>query len=104
MPIRRVFITFNTNSINNNKIALNLNGNMINQVPSIRFLGVILDEKLNWKTHIADIVSSCNKFCGIFYKIRGKIPPKILKFFTLQQFIPKSYMELSFMPIHALLT
>jgi hypothetical protein len=58
---------------------IHLNGITIKRVPSCRYIGVIIDEKLKWTEHIDNIYSKLVKFVGIFYKLRGKIPTKILK-------------------------
>ena len=41
----------------------------------VRFLGVIVDDKLTWSKHIATIKSKMPKYFGIIYKIRRHIPP-----------------------------
>ena len=35
------------------KISMKMNGSIINRVNSIKYLGVIIDHKLNWIEHIA---------------------------------------------------
>lgn len=47
-----------------------LRGQEIDRVDSAKFLGVIVDQKLNWKTHIALISQKISKSCGIIYRIR----------------------------------
>jgi hypothetical protein len=45
--------------------TLTLYNQAIEKVPRIRFLGVIFDSQLTWKSHISSIVSSCNKLIGL---------------------------------------
>jgi ribonuclease HI len=45
--------------------TLTLYNQTIEKVPCIRFLGVIFDSQLTWKSHISSIVSSCNKQIGL---------------------------------------
>jgi hypothetical protein len=45
--------------------TLTLYNQAIEKVPCIRFLGVIFDSQLTWKSHISSIVSSCNKLIGL---------------------------------------
>ena len=45
----------------------------IKRVDCSKYLGVMLDEKLNWKNHIDYIVSKMVKFTGLFYKIRHNL-------------------------------
>ena len=41
-----------------------------------RFLGVIVDESLNWTKHIKTIQSKMSHYVGIMYKIKKYIPLK----------------------------
>ena len=61
-----------------NKVNLNINKNNIKQVSSIKYLGVILDNQLNWQEHIKNIQTKLARITGIFYKIRHYVPTKIL--------------------------
>ena len=38
-----------------------------------------IDHDLNWKTHIEYIYNKLIKFVGIFYKLRNKLPSRILQ-------------------------
>ena len=44
------------------------NGISINRVRVAKFLGVLIDEKLNWKNHIANVKSKLSKSTAILYK------------------------------------
>ena len=46
------FIPPRSNAKLNNTFSINFNKNSLTQVSEIKFLGVIIDEKLNWKRHI----------------------------------------------------
>ena len=41
---------------------------------SVRFLGVIIDEKLSWSTHIATRKTKMARYIGILCKIRNHLP------------------------------
>jgi len=61
-------------------LNLAMNNIKISKVSSTKFLGVIIDENLTWKTHIEDLCSSVRKYIGIFfYKLRYIMPPVVLK-------------------------
>jgi hypothetical protein len=51
----------------------------IKRASSIKYLGIFIDDNLNWKDHIKMVLTKLTKYCGIFYKIRHKIPKGILK-------------------------
>ena len=45
----------------------------------IKFLGIIIDEHLNWKEHIAYVCNRVKKLSSIFFKVRYKISAPCLK-------------------------
>ena len=53
-----------------NNINLTMDNTIIKEVKSIRFLGVILTNKLNWELHKKHIKQKINKTLGILYKSR----------------------------------
>src|SRR5437867_911933 len=44
-----------------------------------KYLGILIDNKLDWQDHIDFIYKKLLKFCGIFYKIRDLLPFQCLK-------------------------
>jgi len=56
-----------------------LDGVKLNRVKTTKYLGVIIDEDLNWQEHILYVKNKLIKFCSIFYKLRLKIPHHVLK-------------------------
>ena len=46
----------------------------IKRIDSTKFLGVIINEKLNWNQHIAAIKQKMSRHLGIMYKLKGIIP------------------------------
>ena len=53
---RPIFFIFSGRKVRNSDVALNIDGISTNEEGSTKFLGVLLDNKLNWKKHI-DYVS-----------------------------------------------
>ena len=47
---------------------LHFDNHLVNQTGQLRFLGVILDEKLSWKPHISYITNKISKSIGIIRK------------------------------------
>ena len=43
-----------------------------------RFLGVIIDEKLNWSSHIKAVKSKMSRYIGIMYKLKKYLPQQNL--------------------------
>ena len=46
------------------------NNNVIEQVNSCNYLGIIIDNKLTWKLHIENLKSKLSKIIGVLYRIR----------------------------------
>ena len=49
-------------------LAIEINNHKLKRVKETTFLGVILNEKLSWKSHISYIVRKISKSVGIIYK------------------------------------
>ena len=47
-----------------------LNGNRVGFVDSVKFLGVYLDNKVNFSVHVNHVLSKISKHAGILYKIK----------------------------------
>ena len=45
----------------------------------MRYLGVKIDSKLNWKSHVNVIATKLNRANAMLYKVRGFVNPNILK-------------------------
>ena len=72
MLIKSYFCIFRTaqNHINNLPDEISFNGKTIKRASSIKYLGITLDEFLNWNEHVANIIKSLNSFFSVFYNIR----------------------------------
>ena len=55
-------------------LDLNLNESKLKRVKSIRFLGVYIEEKLNWQCHINILVRKLSRSTGILYNIGRCLP------------------------------
>ena len=61
------------------KVNIVLDDIPINQVSSTKFLGVLVDKKLNWKIHINTVCKKISKSIGILRKLSLKLPISALK-------------------------
>ena len=61
------------------RLTLKLNGTTIYESKKIKYLGLILDERLSWKAHINELGKTLARSVGILYKLRGNCPEYILK-------------------------
>jgi len=53
-------------------LSLKLQGNPLEQVKFVRFLGVWFDEKLTWKVHLDKIKDKCKKIINIIRCLSGQ--------------------------------
>ena len=58
------------------RITLKLNHTKLFESPKIKYLGLILDNKLIWKAHIAELSKKLSRAVGLLYKVR---PPTVLR-------------------------
>ena len=60
-------------------ISISISNTKIERKTSERFLGVIMDENLNWNAHRAALATKISRNAGILLKLRGTIPLQTLK-------------------------
>ena len=75
-------------------VKLLLNDREIDQVEKFVFLGVILDDKLSWKSHISHVSTKISKSIGIIRKS---------SFFLLKQSLFTLYYSINGVPIPSIL-
>ena len=72
------FILFHTvnKPVPNNLTEIITTEMTIQRVNEIKYLGLVLDEKLNWNEHVQSICNSLLKYFGIFNHIKNKVNRK----------------------------
>ena len=68
-----------TNKILHGDAKIVINNHDVERVQTTKFLGVIIDEKLTWKYHIAHISGKINKNISVIYKVKKVISFDALK-------------------------
>ena len=63
----------------NIRLQLKLNGALLEQKDSIKYLGVVIDQKLNWKSHITNCTAKLGKCLWAINKLRRYTTIPILK-------------------------
>ena len=61
------------------RIYLTLNGVKLYESPKIKYLGIILDNRLTWKHHIHELSKKLNRAVGMIYKIRDNCTRSVLR-------------------------
>ena len=59
-------------------LQISINGSPINQVSNTKFLGLYIDEKLNWSSHINYISTKLSKSIGILKKVNKTLDTETL--------------------------
>lgn len=81
------FMVF-TNKRKDENILLNIDGVSIERVSEFRFLGVIIDDKLTWKAHIAHVKSKVSKNIFILNKVKFLLNCKVLRILYCSLILP----------------
>ena len=73
------YIHFRSNRQNTISNTVFYDNFKLEQVPKIKFLGIIISETLVWNEHIKSITRKLSKIAGSLYKIRRCIPKAMLR-------------------------
>ena len=65
--------------LNTTELQIIINGHKIKQVHETKFLGVIIDDKLSWKPHIAYLENKLKCCIGILKHVRDNVPKRFHK-------------------------
>ena len=74
-----IIFTSKGKSYNKNVSNIQLDGNNIQQVNKTKFLGIVIEEHLNWAMHISHLCNIIARNVGILQKLRYFIPADVLK-------------------------
>ena len=74
-----IIFTSKGKSYNKNVSNIKIDGNNIQQVNKTKFLGIIIEEHLNWSMHISHLCNIIARNVGILQKLRYFIPTYVLK-------------------------
>ena len=80
-------MVFTKKKCNIDAISLNMCNSEIKHVSSLKFLGVIVDNKLNWSNHINLICNKLSKNIGVLYRLKS-LPKSVLKLIYNTLIIP----------------
>ncbi len=58
-------------------LSLNIDGIDIDKVKDFSFLGLIINEHLNWNAHTEKVSNSISKTIGILNRLKHSLPPNI---------------------------
>ena len=64
------YMIISNKTLKSSLFKLILNDYNMKRSEHVKYLGVVQDNKLNWKTHVSSLCSKLSKICGVFYKLR----------------------------------
>ena len=67
----------------NHAVSIKLEGKLITRESQTKFLGVIIDDKLNWKAHISYISGKISRAIGVIIKARNLGKDALSLYYTL---------------------
>ena len=73
------YILFTTKRIGSVTLNIRIDGCKVGKVKHTKFLGVFIDEKINWKKHISHISGKISRGMGVLRKVRKVLPANALK-------------------------
>ena len=73
-----VFHRARLKTIDNSSMDIIMDNQVLTKVTSIKYLGIIVDHKLNWIDHITYVKAKISKGIGIMYKARQYLNKKLL--------------------------
>ena len=77
--LNKTFLMVFTNRKRQAEISININNQTIKEINECKFLGVMLDNKLNWKSHVTHISNKISKSVAILRYLKFIFPKYILK-------------------------
>ena len=73
------FVIFRANKKVYHNVTLVLNRKAIEQKDHVKYLGVLMDEHLNWKKQISNVTKKISRGIGLLAKLRCYLDPKLLR-------------------------
>ena len=73
------FVIFRANKSLYHNVTLIMNRKAITQASHVKYLGVFVDEHLNWNNHVSHVAKKIGRGIGILAKLRQYLTPQMLK-------------------------
>ena len=73
------FMLFSHNEIPINSINVHIGGKILKRVHNCNFLGIKIDDRLKFNSHISDVCSKISRAVGVLFRMSVFVPPFILK-------------------------
>jgi hypothetical protein len=72
-PMKSCYLTFN-----NANVVLTINDQLLANPTSVKYLGILIDNKLNWSQHVNHVYKLCCQRIGIFKRVLSYLPSSVV--------------------------
>ena len=76
--LKSKFMIISNKKCINDDFSVCINGSPLEKCDQYKYLGVVIDKNLNWKSHVDYISTKISKACGVLSKLRHFMSSKIL--------------------------
>ena len=78
-PTKTEFIVFRPPHSSKERIVLSLNGIKLYESTKLKYLGIILDNKLSWNAHMNELAKKLSRSIGLIYKVKQFCSKNVLR-------------------------
>ena len=71
------YMLFSRKRVDTSPVKITIDGTEIVRKHEAKFLGVIIDEKLTWASHIRALRTKMSRYIGVMYKLKKMLPLKV---------------------------
>ena len=68
------YMIISSKQLDISEFILTVNNQNMERSDSIQYLGVLIDDKLSWKSHVQKLNKKLSKICGLIFKLRHYVP------------------------------
>ena len=68
------YMLFSRKRVDTSSVQVRIDGTEIGRKHEAKFLGVIIDEKLTWASHIRALRTKMSRYIGVMYKLKKMLP------------------------------
>ena len=76
---KTIFMVLNSQKHNPTSFKVIINNHSISPEDKLKYLGVLLDNKLSWKPHVQKVKTQLSRACGILSKLKHYTKQSVLK-------------------------
>ena len=71
-PLKSIFLSFN-----HTNVVVSINGHILDNPQCVKYLGILIDDKLAWYDHVKYFIKLCSQCISVFKKILLYLPDNV---------------------------